>query len=58
MTFTIKDLKEFIKDADDDLPVEVIGRYCGEDSMVMTDIILDNEGLFFELGYACDRAGG
>lgn len=57
MGFTIKDLKELIKDAPDDLPVEVIGRYVGEENMVMTDVGIDDESLWFELGYECDRAG-
>lgn len=57
MVFTVKDLKEMIKDAPDDLPVEVIGRYVGQDDMVMTDCGLDNESLWFELGYEFDRAG-
>lgn len=57
MGFTIKDLKELIKDAPDDLPVEVIGRYIGESNMVMTDVGIDNESLWFELGYEFDRAG-
>lgn len=55
--FTIKDLKTLIVDADDDLPVEVVGRYCHQDDMVMTDLGLDENGLWFELGYECDAAG-
>ena len=55
--FTIGDLKELIKDAPNDLPVEVIGRYVGQDDMVMTDLGLDDESLWFELGYEFDKAG-
>ena len=57
MGFTIKDLKELIKDAPDDLPVEVIGRYVGEENMVMTDVGIDEKSLWFELGYEFDQAG-
>lgn len=57
MVFTLGDLRKIIKDAPDDLPVEVGGRYVHQDDMVMTDIIIDDESLFFELGYVCDRAG-
>lgn len=57
MGFTIKDLKELIKDASDDLPVEVIGRYVSQDDMVMTDVGIDDKSLWFELGYEFDRAG-
>lgn len=57
MGFTIKDLKELIKDAPDDLPVEVIGRYVGEENMVMTDVGIDEKSLWFELGYEFDKAG-
>ena len=57
MGFTIKDLKELIKDAPDDLPVEVIGRYVGEENMVMTDVGIDDKSLWFELGYEFDQAG-
>lgn len=57
MGFTIKDLKELIKDAPDDLPIEVVGRYYGQEDMVMTDVGIDEESLWFELGYECDRAG-
>ena len=55
--FTIGDLKELIKDAPNDLPVEVFGRYVGQDDMIMTDLGLDDESLWFELGYEFDRAG-
>ena len=55
--FTIDNLKEMIRDAPGDLPVKVVGRYVNQDDMVMTDCWLDNEGLFFELGYEFDRAG-
>lgn len=55
--FTIDNLKEMIKDAPGDLPVEVVGRYVNQDDMVMTDCWLTDEGLFFELGYEFDRAG-
>lgn len=57
MTYTVKDLKNLIKNMPDDLPVEVVGRYVHQDDMVMTDVWVDKEGVFFELGYACDRAG-
>lgn len=57
MTYTIKDLKELIKDTPDDLPVQVVGRYVNQEDMVMTDVWLDEEGLFFELGYIFDAAG-
>lgn len=57
MGFTVKDLKELIKDAPDDLPVEVIGRYVHQEDMVMTDVGIDKESLWFELGYEFDRAG-
>ena len=57
MGFTVKDLKELIKDVPDDLPVEVIGRYVHQEDMVMTDVGIDEKSLWFELGYACDRAG-
>lgn len=57
MGFTIKDLKELIADAPDNLPVEVIGRYVSQDDMVMTDIGIDDKSLWFELGYEFDRAG-
>ena len=57
MTYTIKDLKELIKDTSDDLPVQVVGRYVDQEDMVMTDVWLDEEGLFFELGYIFDAAG-
>lgn len=55
--FTIGDLKELIEDAPNDLPVEVVGRYVGQDDMVMTDLGLDDESLWFELGYEFDKAG-
>ena len=41
----------------DNLPVQVVGRYVDQDDMVMTDIWVDKEGVFFELGYEFDRAG-
>lgn len=57
MVYTIKNLKDLIKDMPDDLPVQVVGRYVGEEDMVMTDIWIDKDGLFFELGYVFDAAG-
>ena len=57
MVLTIGELKQFIKDTDDNLPVSVVGRYVGEEDMVMTDFGIDEEGLWFELGYPCDIAG-
>ena len=57
MGLMIGEMKEFIKDADDTLEVQVVGRYVGEENMIMTDFGLDEEGLWFELGYPCDCAG-
>ena len=57
MTYTVKDLKNLIENMPDDLPVQVVGRYVDQDDMVMTDVWIDKEGVFFELGYEFDRAG-
>lgn len=57
MTYTVKDLKNLIENMPDNLPVQVVGRYVDQDDMVMTDIWVDKEGVFFELGYEFDRAG-
>lgn len=57
MTYTVKDLKNLIENMPDNLPIQVVGRYVNQDDMVMTDVWVDKEGVFFELGYEFDRAG-
>ena len=54
MSFTVKDLKEMIKELPDELPVKGESRYY--DRYVLTDILWDDDSLCFEVGYECDAA--